>query len=173
MIIAGVLESEKAKIEKIAKESGLMNAVMLQRENLMACVLFLICLLAMAEAERFLLFFIDNIDNLMAKYGVSDEHIVMRVIGCLNGCGCAMLAEVGLVGKALGCYNLYFGGNCIGICIFWMYKENIIELEILALLDELIGRWAKEREAGEGFGDFMVRAGIICLVLDLARDLWD
>ena len=40
-------------------------------------------------------------------------------------------------------------------------------------LDELIGRWAKEREAGEGFGDFTVRAGIIRPVLDPARDLWD
>lgn len=28
-----------------------------------------------------------------------------------------------------------------------MYKENITEPEILASLDELIGRWAKEREA--------------------------
>ena len=34
LIIAGVPESEKAKIEKIAKESGLMNAVTPQRENL-------------------------------------------------------------------------------------------------------------------------------------------
>ncbi|BBU81615.1 hypothetical protein EIMP300_30150 [Escherichia coli] len=47
------------------------------------------------------------------------------------------------------------------------------EPEILASLDELIGRWAKEREAGEGFGDFTVRAGIIRPVLDPARDLWD
>lgn len=127
----------------------------------------------MAEVERFLSFFIDNIDNLMAKYGVSDEYIVMRVIGCSNGCGRAMLAEVGLVGKASGRYNLYFGGNRIGIRILRMYKENIIESEILASFDELIGRWAKEREAGEGFGDFTVRAGIIRSVFDSARDLWD
>ena len=40
-------------------------------------------------------------------------------------------------------------------------------------LDELIGRWVKEREAGEGFGDFTVRAGIIRPVLDPARDFWE
>lgn len=97
----------------------------------------------------------------MAKHGVSDEHIVMRVTGCPNGCGRAMLAEVGLVGKAPGRYNLHLGGNRIGTRIPRMYKENITEPEILASLDELIGRWAKEREAGEGFGDFTVRAGII------------
>ena len=173
LIIAGVPESEKAKIEKIAKESGLMNAVTPQRENSMACVSFPTCPLAMAEAERFLPSFIDNIDNLMAKHGVSDEHIVMRVTGCPNGCGRAMLAEVGLVGKAPGRYNLHLGGNRIGTRIPRMYKENITEPEILASLDELVGRWAKEREAGEGFGDFTVRAGIIRPVLDPARDLWD
>ncbi len=36
-------------------------------------------------SEAFLPSFIDNIDNLMAKRGVSDEHIVMRVTGCPNG----------------------------------------------------------------------------------------
>ncbi len=74
--------------------------------------------------------FIDNIDNLMAKHGVSDEHIVMRVTGCPNGCGRAMLAEVGLVGKAPGRYNLHLGGNRIGTRIPRMYKENITEPEI-------------------------------------------
>ena len=173
LIIAGVPESQKAKIEKIAQESGLMNTVTPQRENSMACVSFPTCPLAMAEAERFLPTFIDKIDGLMAKHNVSDEHIVMRVTGCPNGCGRAMLAEVGLVGKAPGRYNLHLGGNRIGTRIPRMFKENITEPEILDSLDELIGRWAKEREAGEGFGDFTVRAGIIRPVLDPARDFWE
>ncbi len=42
-----------------------------------------------------------------------------------------------------------------------MFRENITEPEILDSIDELVGRWAKEREASEGFGDFTVRAGII------------
>lgn len=54
-----------------------------------------------------------------------------------------------------------------------MFRENITEPEILDSLDVLIGRWAKEREAGEGFGDFTVRAGIIRPVLDPARDFWE
>ncbi|XNM60183.1 hypothetical protein ACLK1T_19260 [Escherichia coli] len=88
------------------------------------------CPLAMAEAERFLPSFIDDIDNLMAKRRVSDEHIVMRATGCPNGCGRAMLAEVGLVGQAPGRYNLRLGGNRIGTRIPRMYKENVAEPEI-------------------------------------------
>ncbi len=95
----------------------------------------------------------------------------MRVTGCPNGCGRAMLAEVGLVGKARVAttsswrqphWDTYPG------CI-----KKTSPSRNGASLDELIGRWAKEREAGEGFGDFTVRAGIIRPVLNPARDLWD
>lgn len=173
LIIAGVPENKKAAIEKLAREHGLMNAVTPQRENAMACVSFPTCPLAMAEAERFLPGFVDNIDAIMAKHGMSDEHIVLRVTGCPNGCGRALLAEVGLVGKAPGRYNLHIGGNRIGTRIPRMFRENITEAEILEHLDTLVGRWSKEREAGEGFGDFTVRSGIIRPVLDPARDFWE
>ncbi|WP_309176251.1 NADPH-dependent assimilatory sulfite reductase hemoprotein subunit [Enterobacter roggenkampii] len=173
LIIAGVPESQKAKIEKLAREHGLMDAVKPQRENSMACVSFPTCPLAMAEAERFLPSFTDKVEAILEKHGIPDEHIVMRVTGCPNGCGRAMLAELGLVGKAPGRYNLHLGGNRIGTRIPRMFRENITEPEILDSIDELVGRWAKEREAGEGFGDFTVRAGIIRPVLDPARDFWE
>ncbi len=173
LIIAGVPANKKAAIEKLAREHGLMDAVTPQRENAMACVSFPTCPLAMAEAERFLPGFVDNIDAIMAKHGMSDEHIVLRVTGCPNGCGRALLAEVGLVGKAPGRYNLHLGGNRIGTRIPRMFRENITEAEILEHLDALVGRWSKEREAGEGFGDFTVRSGIIRPVLDPARDFWE
>lgn len=101
-------ESQKAKIEKLAREHALMDAVKPQRENSMACVSFPTCPLAMAEAERFLPSFTDKVEAILEKHGIPDEHIVMRVTGCPNGCGRAMLAELGLVGKAPGRYNLHW-----------------------------------------------------------------
>ncbi|WP_075183205.1 assimilatory sulfite reductase (NADPH) hemoprotein subunit [Pantoea sp. 1.19] len=172
LIVAGVPESQKAAIEALAREHGLMESVTAQRENSMACVSFPTCPLAMAEAERFLPEFVTQVEGIMQQHGVGDEHIVLRVTGCPNGCGRALLAEVGLVGKAPGRYNLHLGGNRIGTRIPRMYRENITVQEILATLDELIGRWAREREADEGLGDFTVRAGIVKPVLDPARDFW-
>ncbi|MDF7786209.1 assimilatory sulfite reductase (NADPH) hemoprotein subunit [Pantoea stewartii] len=172
LIVAAVPESQKAQIEAIAREHGLMENVTPQRENSMACVAFPTCPLAMAEAERFLPSFVTRVEAIMHNHGVGEEHIVLRVTGCPNGCGRAMLAEVGLVGKAPGRYNLHIGGNRIGTRIPRMYRENITEPEILATIDELVGRWAKEREAAEGFGDFVIRAGIVAPVLDPARDFW-
>jgi sulfite reductase (NADPH) hemoprotein beta-component len=113
------------------------------------------------------------VEAVMEKHGVGDDHIVLRVTGCPNGCGRAMLAEIGLVGKAPGRYNLHIGGNRIGTRIPRMYRENITETDILNAIDELVARWASERKEGEGFGDFTVRVGIIRPVLDPARDFWE
>ncbi len=173
LIVAGVPEKQKAQIEAIAREHSLMEAVTPQRENSMACVAFPTCPLAMAEAERFLPSFVSKVEEIMHRHGVGEEHIVLRVTGCPNGCGRAMLAELGLVGKAPGRYNLHIGGNRIGTRIPRMYRENITEIEILASIDELVARWASERTADEGFGDFVIRAGIVKPVVDPARDFWD
>ncbi|WP_323084247.1 assimilatory sulfite reductase (NADPH) hemoprotein subunit [Providencia alcalifaciens] len=174
LIVAGIAEEDKATIERIAIEHGLMSGeVTRQRENSMACVSFPTCPLAMAEAERFLPEFVTQVENIMAAHHVADEHIVLRVTGCPNGCGRAMLAEVGLVGKALDRYNLHLGGNRIGTRIPRMYKENISSAEILAIMDELIGRWAADRQPNEGFGDYLIRANVVKQVLNSAIDFYE
>ena len=174
LIVAGVPAGEKDKIEKIARDHGLIDdGVSEQRKNAMACVSLPTCPLAMAEAERFLPEFVTDIEQLLEKHSLpKDDNIILRVTGCPNGCGRAMLAEVGLVGKAPGRYNLHLGGNRNGTRIPKMYRENITVEQILTELDGLVGRWAKEREAGEDFGDFTIRAGIIEPVLISKRDFY-
>lgn len=173
LIVAGVPEEQKGEIERIAREHGLISdAVTPQRENSMACVSLPTCPLAMAEAERFLPQFTDKIDEMFAKHGLTGEHIVLRVTGCPNGCGRAMLAEIGLVGKAVGRYNLYTGGNREGTRIPRLFKENITEAEILEIIDGWLAAWAQGRSENEGFGDFAVRSGIVKPVTDAPRDFW-
>ena len=174
LIVAGVAARDKAKIEKIARAHKLIDDnVTVQRENSMACVSLPTCPLAMAEAERFLPGFTDQIDALFAKHGLGGEHIVLRVTGCPNGCGRAMLAEIALVGKAPGRYNLHVGGNREGTRIPRLYQENITEAEILAIIDGWLAAWAAERNTDEGFGDFAVRSGIIKPVINAPLDFWD
>jgi len=173
LIIAGVPARSKKKIEELALKYGLLAPVSRQREDSMACVALPTCPLAMAEAERFLPAFVTQIEGVLAKHGIPDESIIFRVTGCPNGCGRAMLAEIGLVGKAPGRYNFHIGGNLAGTRIPRMYRENITEPQILAEIDTLVGRWANEREAGEGFGDFVIRAGIVKPVIDSARDFYE
>ncbi len=81
--------------------------------------------------------------------------------GCPNGCGRPYLAEIGFVGRTPGLYNLYLGAAFNGSRLNKLYAQDVDEKRILALLDPLIARYAKERNDGEHFGDFVIRAGVI------------
>jgi sulfite reductase (NADPH) hemoprotein beta-component len=71
------------------------------------------------------------------------------------------MAEIALTGRAPGKYNLYFGGGFHGERLYRMIRENVGEAVILEVLDETLGRYARERLPGEHFGDFTIRAGIV------------
>ncbi len=100
LIIAGVPADQKEAIEALAKEHGLIQpGTSNQRLDSMACVSLPTCPLAMAEAERYLPDAVTELEGILAKHNVASDSIIFRVTGCPNGCGRAMLAEVGLVGK--------------------------------------------------------------------------
>lgn len=173
LIIAGVPAEQKQIIEDIAVKHGLLEATTSnQRKDSMACVSLPTCPLAMAEAERYLPDAVTELEEILAKHGLENESIIYRITGCPNGCGRAMLAEIGLVGKGPNKYNLHLGGNREGTRIPKMYKENILDTEIMTILDDLIGRWANERDTGESFGDFVVRAKVVAPVIDSAKDFY-
>jgi len=174
IIIAGVAEADKAKIEQLARDHGLLNdGVSNQRKSSMACVAFPTCPLAMAEAERYLPTLVDNVEEILAKNDLADESIILRVTGCPNGCGRAMLAEIGLVGKGPGKYNMYLGSDLAGTRVPKLYQENVNESDVLEQIDALSARWSKERNESEAFGDFVVRVGIVDEVKISMRDFHD
>ena len=129
----------------------------------MACVALPTCGLAMAEAERYLPDFAARLEPLLERHGLRDAPILVRISGCPNGCSRPYLGEIALVGKAPGRYNLMLGADHRGQRLNTLYRENITEAEIVEALDPLFARYAAGREDGEGFGDFLHRAGIVAL----------
>ncbi|XOZ33146.1 assimilatory sulfite reductase (NADPH) hemoprotein subunit [Halomonadaceae bacterium KBTZ08] len=163
LVIANVTPDQKDRIQALVDQYGLRDgtkATPLAR-NAMSCVAFPTCALAMAESERYLPTLVDKLDALMAKHRLSDQAVNVRVTGCPNGCARPYLGEIGLTGKALGKYNLYLGADHKGERMNRLYRENIDEETILGILDPMLERYAAERESGEYFGDFLVRAGIV------------
>jgi sulfite reductase (NADPH) hemoprotein beta-component len=163
VIVANVAPERRPVIDGLLAAHGLANGtgVSALRLNAMACVALPSCGLAMAEAERYLPDLITRLEGLVARHGLQHEPIVVRMTGCPNGCARPYLAEIGLVGKAPGRYNLYLGADFTGRRLNRLYRENIDEREILACLEPLFARYARERAAGERFGDFLVRAGCV------------
>lgn len=126
-----------------------------------SCVALPTCGLAMAESERYLPVLISKLEEALEEYGLRHDSIVMRMTGCPNGCARPWVAEVAMVGKAMGAYNLMLGGGHHGQRLNKIYRYSIKEDEILAILKPLFKRWSLERNEGEPFGDFCIRIGVI------------
>jgi len=99
------------------------------------------------------------------KYGVADA-ITIRSSGCPNGCSRPFVAEIALVGRAPGIYNLYLGAGHAGQRLNKLYMEALNEDQILEALDPIFGRYATEKEHGEKFGDFCIRKNYVKAVVD-------
>ncbi len=131
------------------------------RRNAMACVALPTCGLALAESERYLPSLLTALEERLAAYGLAEDDIVIRMTGCPNGCARPYLAEIGLVGKGPGRYNLYLGGAFDGSRLGKLYAEELDHEGIIARLDSLLAGYAAERRAGERFGAFVIRAGFV------------
>lgn len=137
-----------------------------------ACVAFPTCGMAMAESERYLPELVTKLEGALEEYGLRHDSIVMRMTGCPNGCARPWVAEIALVGKAPGTYNLMLGGGFHGQRLNKLYKQSIKEEDILAILKPLFKRWALERNEKEPFGDFLVRTGVIAETTE-GKNFWD
>jgi sulfite reductase (NADPH) hemoprotein beta-component len=163
LTISDIAPKDRPAIEKLLKEYGLdqLNARSALRLNSMACVALPTCGLAMAESERYLPELLSKIEPILQTNGLTDEPITIRMTGCPNGCARPYVAEIALTGRAPGKYNLYFGGGFHGERLNKMYLENVGESAILKALEDVLGRYARERQPRERFGDFVIRAGIV------------
>jgi sulfite reductase (NADPH) hemoprotein beta-component len=160
-IIANVSDTNRAVIEQIAIEHGLMPPIAGLRRNAMACVALPTCGLALAESERYLPDLITALEARLAAYDLAADDIVIRMTGCPNGCARPYLAEIGLVGKGPGRYNIYLGAAFDGSRMSKLYAEDLQHDAIVATLDPLFAAYATERQPDEHFGDFVIRAGYV------------
>lgn len=163
LVVADIDDAERERIDQLLKEYGLLDPLAWSplRRDALACVAMPLCPLAMAEGERWLPEFGPRVDALLAKNGLANEPVTLRITGCPNGCARPYLAEIGLIGKAPGLYNLLLGGDRIGQRLNAIYAESINEATILAELDQLFARWSAERIGAEPFGDFIRRLGLV------------
>lgn len=163
LVLAGIPAQKRLAVEAVLEKYGVLQATFQQtalRRHSLACVALNTCSLAFAEAERYLPSLLDRLDARIRAHGLEQEAITIRMTGCPNGCARPYLAEIGLVGKAVGYYNLYLGAAHDGSRLNKLYKEMLDEAGIIAALEPLFSDYAAGRKRGEKFGDFVVRQDV-------------
>ena len=83
----------------------------------MACPALPTCGLAITESERAIPGILERIRALLDKLGLQNEHFVVRMTGCPNGCARPYMAELGFVGSAPESYQVWLG---------WFTKSNTV-----------------------------------------------
>ena len=166
LIIANVPKEKRKAIEALVAEHGLTTGASALRRNAMACVALPTCGLAFAESERYLPDLVTALEERLAAHGLAEAEIVIRMTGCPNGCSRPYIAEIGLVGKSPGRYNLYLGAAFDGSRLSKLYAADLDHGAIIANLDPIFAAYQSERRDGEHFGDYAIRAGFIAATVN-------
>ena len=159
LILANVNDADKAGITAILAAHGVKteNQTSILHAASMACPSLPTCGLGLAESERALPGMIARLEKLLAEVGLPGEEIIIRSTGCPNGCARPYMAEIAFVGKAPGRYQVWLGGDVSGTRLNKVWKDVIKEPELETEFRPVFARFAKERNAGERFGDWSQR----------------
>jgi sulfite reductase (NADPH) hemoprotein beta-component len=159
VILANIGDDDKAGINAALTAHGMKteNQAAVLHAAAMACPSLPTCGLGLAESERMLPGFLDRIEKLLAEVGLDGEEIIIRSTGCPNGCARPYMAEIGFVGKAPGRYQVWLGGDVSGTRLNKVWKDVLKETDLETEFRPVFTRFAKERNAGERFGDWCSR----------------
>jgi sulfite reductase (ferredoxin) len=132
----------------------------------MACPALPTCGLAITESERVIPDILDRIRALLNRLGLKQDHFVVRMTGCPNGCARPYMAELGFVGMTPESYQVWVGGSPAQtrLAVTYMDKMPIAELE--KHLEPLFMFYKESRLMNgttESFGDFTNRVGVEAL----------
>ena len=155
IIFSDIEPENKQAIEQILTRYGVQvdpNAINPLVRYSMACPALPTCGLATTESERAMPGVLKRIEALLDKVGLEQEHFVVRMTGCPNGCARPYMAELGFVGTGPDTYQVWLGGaaNQTRLAQVYLEKMHIDKLE--AELEPALVLFKKSRQPQETFG---------------------
>ncbi|MCW6051627.1 sulfite reductase, ferredoxin dependent [Lyngbya sp. CCAP 1446/10] len=147
---------------------GILDRCGIQRETAidplvrysMACPAFPTCGLAITESERVIPAILERIRASLTKVGLEDEHFVVRMTGCPNGCARPYMAELGFVGSSPESYQIWLGGSPSQTRLAKPIEEKLHINNFEAFLEPIFVYFKQKRQKSESFGDFCDRVGL-------------
>lgn len=126
----------------------------------MACPALPTCGLAITESERILPSVLERIRTLLTQLGLEQEHLIIRMTGCPNGCARPYLAELAFVGSAAESYQVWLGAAPNQTRLAQPYVERLHINDLETGLEPVFAYFKQARKPEEGFGDFCDRVGM-------------
>ncbi len=162
LLLVGLASEDRARVEALlsAHRIPLPHQLSNLRVYSMACPAFPSCGLAITEAERALPGLIDQLEREVARLGLADERLAVRMTGCPNGCARPYVADLAFVGRAPHRYDVFAGGRLDGTRMNVLYREGVPAADLLETVLPLFVLYRGERRPGEAFGDFCARLGV-------------
>jgi len=155
----------KPQIQTLLKEHGIKTETEidpLERYS-MACPALPTCGLAMTESERIIPSVLGRIRVLLDNVGLQQEHFVIRMTGCPNGCARPYMAELGFVGSAPNTYQIWLGGSPHQTRLAEAFVNRLSIHDLETFLTPILVYFKQDRKPGESFGDFCHRVGFDAL----------
>ena len=157
IILANISAADRPRVDALLALYGLSigcGALSTLRRYAMACPALPTCGLAVAESERYL----PDVITELERRGYGDERVWIRMSGCPNACSRPPTAEIGIVGRSLGLYNIYVGGSFEGTRLARLYRADVRADVLVDVLAETLDQWRRDRAPAEPFGDWAARA---------------
>ena len=161
LLLCDVPTASRAGVESMLNEYGIPrpeNLSLVQKWS-MACPAIPTCPVALSESERALPAFVDELEIMLAKLGLDQMPISVRMTGCPNGCARPYQSEVGIVGRSGDKYSLYIGGDSFGRRLNFLLQDLVPKDQLVPKLVQVFEKYKADRTADEPFGDYCERVG--------------
>ena len=161
LIFYDIAEADISTINAVFKKHGVAMAQDHAPVELhaMSCVALPTCGKALTEGERAREPIIASIRAELAKHGLEQERLAVRITGCPNGCSRPYTGDIGIVGRAPGMYAIYLGGDFAGTRLSHRVADKVKVERIPDFLAPFLAAFTAERREGEEFGNFCERIG--------------
>ncbi|NEP15662.1 MAG: sulfite reductase, ferredoxin dependent [Leptolyngbya sp. SIO4C1] len=161
LLITEIEPQDKDAIQAILDRCGIPSKDSIDplERYAMACPALPTCGLAITESERIIPSILDRVRSLLTKLGLKDEHFVIRMTGCPNGCARPYMAELGFVGSAPNSYQVWLGGTPNQNRLAEPFIQRMKEEELETTLEPIFAFFKQDRQAEESFGQFCARVG--------------
>jgi sulfite reductase (ferredoxin) len=161
VVLCDIDPADRDDIDRILSEHGVKSVenLSLIRRYSISCPAFPTCGLSITESERVLPQLIDQLDGVISELNLEEHKIALHMTGCPNGCARPYTPDIGLVGRSVGKYTMFLGGNAEGTRLAFIYQDQVPLEDIPVVLKPLLTAFREERNEGESFGDFCDRLG--------------